>query len=223
MSVSSVTSSLAQLILQAPCRHPIRVGINGVDASGKTILATSLTESLRGSGRKVIQVSIDGFHNPKTIRYRKGRNSPEGFYRDSFDNSGIIKYVLRPLGPGGNLKYKTAIFDFKTDSIIKASILKAKNDSILLMEGVFLFHSKLVQYWDLKIFVDVDFDTALRRAIERDREYLGSREQVIEKYKKRYMPGEKLYFQEVNPKTIADIVIDNNDFNNPVIKRCLFL
>lgn len=220
MSVSSVASGLAQFILQTSRRHPIRVGINGIDASGKTVFAASLGESLCGSGRQVIQVSIDSFHNPKAIRYKKGRNSPEGFYRDSFNNSAIIEHVLNPLGPGGNLKYKTAFFDFKTDSVIDSEALDARRDAILVMEGIFLFHPALENYWDIKIFIDVRFDVALQRAIERDREYLGSEEKVIEKYKKRYIPGQILYLQEVNPKAIADVVVNNNDFSSPVIISC---
>jgi uridine kinase len=66
--------------------HPVRVGIDGVDGVGKTTLANELVDPLRQRGLPVIRASIDGFHHPRTVRYRRGRSSPEGYYRDSFND-----------------------------------------------------------------------------------------------------------------------------------------
>lgn len=61
-----------------------RVGIDGVDGAGKTIFADELAVALRGFGRPAVRVSLDGFHNPRHVRYRGGRSSPEGFWLDSY-------------------------------------------------------------------------------------------------------------------------------------------
>ena len=60
-----------------------------------------------------------------------------------------------------------------------------------------------------------EYANTIKRASERDQYYLGKKEEVIEMYKKKYIPGQELYFKEANPKEKADIIIDNNDFNNP--------
>ena len=73
-----------------------RVGIDGVDGSGKTFLADELAVALEAHGVPVARVSVDGFHNPRDIRYSKGRESPEGFVRDSYDYDRFIALVLRP-------------------------------------------------------------------------------------------------------------------------------
>ena len=199
--------------------HPLRVGIDGVDASGKTVLANALGDYLKCSERMIIRASVDGFHNPKSIRYRTGANSPEGYYKDSFNNQAIIDNLLVPLGELGNLKYRKAIFDFRTDREVVSPIQTAKTDSILIMEGVFLFRPELVEYWDLRILVDADFKTTVARALKRDGYYLGSEQNIIEKYNKRYVPGQQIYFREANPKEMAHIIIDNNDFENPIITK----
>ena len=59
------------------------LAIDGVDAAGKTIFAAKLSEELRKRNHTVIEASMDGFHNPRAIRYRMGRDSPEGYYKDS--------------------------------------------------------------------------------------------------------------------------------------------
>ena len=199
--------------------HPTRVGIDGVDASGKTSMANELAEKLRPSGRQIIRVSVDDFHNPRAIRYQKGQNSPEGYYFDSFNYEAIVSKVLKPLGPDGDLSYEKAVFDFKTDARISSPREVAKRDAILLMDGIFLFRPELVNFWDLKVFLDVDFETTFRRAIKRDGYYLGSEQETISKYTERYVPGQKLYLQEARPKDRADIVIDNTDLANPAITK----
>jgi hypothetical protein len=55
------------LIAQRP-GHPLRVGIDGITASGKTTLARALAAAIRQRGRPVIQLSMDGFlHAGKVV------------------------------------------------------------------------------------------------------------------------------------------------------------
>jgi uridine kinase len=221
MKKEALIKYLGDIIMSAKSRHPLRVGIDGVDASGKTYLANALADYLQTKERPIIRASIDGFHKPKSIRYQKGRNSPEGYYKDSFNNRAIIDNLLAPLGPDCNLQYTTAVFNFKTDSKVVIKPQSANPNSILIMEGVFLFRPELVKYWDLKIFLTSDFKTTVARAAKRDAWYLGSEKDVIEKYNQRYVPGQQLYIKEANPELAADIVIDNNDFENPIVVKSL--
>ena len=219
MKQAELIKYLAEIILNTKRHHPIRVGIDGVDASGKTTLANLLADYLKSQNVDIIRASIDGFHNPKSIRYKKGRNSPEGYYKDSFNNQAIIDNLLAPLGENENLQYKKAIFDFKTDSEVVLPVETANKDSILIMDGVFLFRPELVNYWDLKIFIEADFKITVSRATKRDGYYLGSEQEILDKYNQRYVPGQQLYFHEAHPQETADIIIENSDFENPVITK----
>ncbi|MBS3122452.1 hypothetical protein J4434_06235 [Candidatus Woesearchaeota archaeon] len=219
MKQAELIKYLAEIILNTKRHHPIRVGIDGVDASGKTTLANLLADYLKSQNVDIIRASIDGFHNPKSIRYKKGRNSPEGYYKDSFNNQAIIDNLLAPLGENENLQYKKAIFDFKTDSEVVLPVETANKDSILIMDGVFLFRPELADYWDLKIFIEADFKITVSRATKRDGYYLGSEQEILDKYNQRYVPGQQLYFHEAHPQETADIIIENSDFENPVITK----
>lgn len=219
MKRQELLNQLSAAILGITIDHPLRVAIDGVDGSGKTYLADELAENLKKSARQIIRVSVDKFHNPREVRYQKGRNSPEGYYFDSFNNNSVIETVLKPLGPSGNFQYKKAVFDYKTDSEITSPPEQANRDAILLMDGIFLQRPELVNYWDLKIFLDVDFHHTVARAVKRDGWYLGSEQETTAIYNERYVPGQELYFQETKPKKNADIVVDNSDFSNPIILK----
>ena len=214
MKRQALLKQLTEMINRVKLDHPIRVAIDGVDAAGKTNLADEFAKELKIYDRQVIRASIDGFHNPKEIRYSKGRNSPAGYYLDSFNNQAIIQNLLAPLGPGGNRLFKKTTFDFRSDKAITTPVELADNAAVLIMDGVFLLRPVLVDCWDFKIFLDVDFDITLQRAIERD-SFMGSEAEIVSKYNERYIPGQKLYLKEAKPKQKADIVIDNNDLLNP--------
>jgi uridine kinase len=210
MDRSDALAELTRRISAVKRPHPVRVAVDGVDAAGKTILADELAHRLLSSGARVIRASIDGFHNPREIRYRHGADSPEGYYRDSFDYDALKLLLLVPLGPGGNRIYRTSAFYFRTDSPAPAAPMQAAPDSILLFDGVFLLRPELISFWDYKIFVHADPETALRRARLRDRGLFGTPQQAEARYRARYIPGQKIYLERVRPQSLADSVVDNN-------------
>mgnify|MGYP000880814304 CR=1 FL=1 len=217
MTRQQVIHELTQSLLSFKRTVPLRVGIDGIDAAGKTSLANELAEELRKLGHPVLRASIDGFHNPKEIRHQRGSLSPEGYYYDSFNYNLLTTYLLQPLEPQGNRHIRLIAFDFKTEQETAAEELTVTNDHILIFEGVFLFRPELLRYWDVKIFVEVDFETSLNRALERDLYLFESKEEIERRYKERYIPGQKIYLVSETPQQKADIVIDNNDFMNPAI------
>ncbi len=213
-----LVEQVAHQIAATKRTHPFRVAIDGVDAAGKTTLANELVGPLEKRNRPVIRASIDGFHNPRLVRYRRGKDSPEGYFYDSFDLEALKTYLLKPLGPGGNGQYQTAVFDFRTDSRIFPAKQQAQANSILLFDGVFLLRPEHIGCWDFTVFLDVDFDVVIERAARRDLALFGSAEQVRERYRTRYIPGQKIYLNTCQPRARADVLIDNNDLMNPRIR-----
>ena len=78
-------SRLAEAVGSVTIAHPTRVAVDGPPAAGKTTLADELAVVLRAQGREVIRASIEGFLLPRSQRYRRGEDSAEGCYHDSFD------------------------------------------------------------------------------------------------------------------------------------------
>ena len=214
---SQFLEELASQVIQIEQPHPLRVAIDGPDAAGKTTLAQELIEPLQSYGRPVIHASIDGFHNPARIRYRRGINSPEGYYHDSFNYHALTASLLTPLGPGGSRQYVSSVFDYRADTEVKIPIQVAEANAVLLFDGVFLLRSELLEYWDYTIFVEAAFEVTLARAEQRDAGLFDNAEEIRRRYEQRYIPGQKLYFDECRPKERAKVVVDNNDPQNPVM------
>ena len=219
MRRSDLLRELALRIATVSRPHPVRVAIDGVDAAGKTSLADELVAPLKELGLPVIRVSIDRFHNSASVRKQRGADSPEGYYRDSFNYAGLIEAVLAPLGPGGTGRFRRAIFDYRTDAAVDAPCEEAPARAVLLFDGVFLLRPELRAYWDFSIFVHADFATTVGRAERRDRESFGSASEVRRKYQARYVPGQQLYLREVAPQQLAALVVDNNDPADPQIRH----
>jgi uridine kinase len=119
------------------------VGVDGVTASGKTTLADELADALSTQGRQVIRASVDDFHNPPEVRYRRGRMSPEGYYLDAFDYASLRALLLEPLGPGGDRRYLTGGFGQPDGSGAGFEEQVAARDAIVIVDGVFLFRPEL--------------------------------------------------------------------------------
>lgn len=194
-----------------------RLAVDGPDTAGKTTLAGELAVAIADRGRPVVRASIDGFHRPAQERYRQGDLSPEGYYQDSFDLVRLRSELLDPLGPGGKREYRTAVFDHMNDRPVEPARLAAAEDTVLIFDGVFLQRSELASCWDRVVYVDISEEEVLRRALSRDTPLMGPG--VRERYLRRYLPAQRLYCDEVRPREQADVVIDNNDPDNPLVVR----
>ena len=214
-----ILSQLVDIIVSFNPFHPLRVAIDGIDNAGKTTLANELAPLIEQRGRAVIRASIDGFHRPRQERYSRGPDSAEGYYEDSFDYTTLREELLVPLGPDGNLHYRSATFDVRRDISLSTPERVASPNAILLFDGVFLLRPELVEQWDYRLFVEVTMEEALRRAMKRDLPLFGTPEGVQARYLQRYFPGQQLYFQAVHPRQRADVVVENN---NPAYPRLIF-
>src|ERR1700680_1704752 len=206
-------TELAQRLVAVSPDRTIRVAIDGVDGAGKTTFADELGSSGSALGRPVIRASVDGFHNPRVVRYQRGRHSPEGYFEDSYNYAALRKYLLDPLRPGGCRRDRPAFFDHVTDDAVPVVEVEALPRSILLIDGIFLHRPELLAYWDVSIFLRTDFAVSVARCASRD----GSSPDPAAPSNRRYVEGQRLYLQGCQPEAKATVVIDYNDLSAPTI------
>jgi len=209
----AVIAQVADAILARP--HVRRVAVDGTDGAGKTAFAAELTHELTLRGLTVIRASVDDFHHPRAVRYRRGRASPDGFFEDSYDYGGLKRWLLDPLGPSGDGRFRRALHDVETDESIDDNEETAPPGALLLLEGIFLHRDELRGYWDYSVFLDVAFDVAIPRGAARD----GGDPDPASTYNRRYVEGQRIYFARCRPSERASIVIDNTDLTTPRIVR----
>lgn len=199
--------------------HPLRVAIDGRTACGKSTFARALCASLEAQGQHVLHTTIDGFHNPKAVRYARGRLSAEGYYRDARDLAAIRRELLDPLAPGGDRMIRTGTFDLDADVPLSLAQVRVPPETILLVDGTFLARPELAPCWDQHLFLVTSRDAARARGVERDAVSTGDRALAEALYDQRYLPAFDLYAGEAHPETQADIVIDLEDFASPCVRR----
>ena len=217
MQQDELIETIAGKIAHIRTAHPLPVAVDGIDASGKTVFADELAQSLVKSQRPVIRVSVDGFHLPKAVRWQKGPLSPEGYYQDSFDYPALIENLLLPLAPQGCRRYRAAVFDLRQDCSLDLPWQTAEDDAILIFDGIFLHRPVLLPHWDVTLFLQVEFDNAVLRGVARDRDLFTTQEECLLRYEQRYVPGQKTYLKEACPLDKAHILIDNNNLDEPEI------
>ncbi|MGW2158345.1 cytidylate kinase family protein [Nonomuraea sp. NPDC001699] len=211
-------SRLAEAVRSVTIAHPLRVAIDGPPAAGKTTLADELAVVLRAQDRDVVRACIDDFLFPSAQRYRRGRYSAEACYFDAHDNAALCRVLLDPLGPGGDRRFRHAVYDRDSDTQSLPPAMTAAADAVLLFDGVFLLRPELVDRWDLRIFVSVPFEQTVDRARDRAAALTGSSADtaVIERsWHNRYIPSQQLYFATARPTDHADIIVYNDQIQRP--------
>jgi uridine kinase len=178
------------------------VGVNGIDCSGKTTFAKALEGYLKTKGHPTQIIAIDDFLNPKTIRY-SGSNPADNYYNKSFNTKKLIEKLLKPISEKINVAARLKSVDPKTDkyNVLKRYIINA--DTIVILEGVFIYKKDTAPYIDYKIYLDVPFGECLNRAIARDSA------EIYTRYDAKYLPAQDKYIKECAPASQSDLVIDN--------------
>jgi uridine kinase len=170
-----------------------------------------------GRGRPVIRASVDDFHNPRAVRYARGRHSPDGFYLDSYDYNALRQLLLDPLSPDGSGRFIAKRFDLENDKPIDWPSQQAEPTAALIIDGIFLHRPELHPYWDLSIFLQVNFEISIPRGAQRGTDF-GSPD-LEAPANRRYVDGQKRYLAECTPAQRADIVIDYNDLTVPKLLK----
>lgn len=195
---------------------PFRVAINGIQGTGKTVFASKLTHYLQAQSCHAIHISIDGYHHPRAMRYRQGRDSAQGYYDDCYNETAFVDKVLRA-SQATPASYVPAIFDLATDTALQMAALPLEPEAILIVDGAFLLKPLYRPHWDLVVYLHTDVATARQRGIARDKALLGGEKAAEQKYLKRYHLASELYIRDNAPQNHADYIFDNSDFDDLVV------
>jgi uridine kinase len=195
----------------------LRVGIDGFTAAGKTSFGHELAEQISRAGRPTLRPCLDDFKKPWRDRHLYDRELGEGYYRNAYDYAAVIELLLEPGGPDGSGKCVLCSIDPLTQVNHTSVKTRAAANAVLVVDGVFAFRPEINDYWDFRIWINVDPETSVRRGGERDQYWAGSEAETL--HRTRYLPAERLYLAQVDPLKLVDVVIDNTDFSRPRLLR----
>jgi uridine kinase len=196
----------------------LRVAVDGRTCAGKTSFGHELAAALRGLGRPTMRASLDDFKNPWREARELGydRLTGEGYYRNAYDFRSAQDLLLGPAGPGGSGAVALCGHDPLTGEDHRGEVISAPPDAVLIVDSVFALRPEYNEFWEYRIWLEVDAGLALRRGIARDAAREGT-EGATRVHRDRYGAAEAIYLADVDPLRLADLVIDNQDFARPRI------
>ncbi len=187
------------------------LAVDGPDGAGKTQFADDLALAFERAGFAVFRASVDDFHRPRELRYRAGRYSAEGYYRDAFDYSVLRRVLLEPFRMGGSTGFQLRGFDLERDMPVESAWVTGPADAILIVDGVFLNRFELRGAWNFSIWLDADPKVRFARTVERDRADPSPKAES----NLRYSEAQRLYVRDAHPNTTASAIVDNTDPDAP--------
>jgi uridine kinase len=184
------------------------VGVSGIDGSGKTFLAAKLARAVEARGLRVAAIGIDPWQNPQPIRFG-GPDAGKHFYEHAIRFDALFAELVDPLVANRSLRLLTR--GIRTDrDVWDELVYDFKDVDVVLLEGILLFRRALTGRFDLRVWIDCSFATAVRRALARNVEGL-SAERLIEDYEHIYHAAQRYHFAADAPRAAADLVLLNDE------------
>lgn len=194
---------------QIPVEQSLLVGISGIDASGKGLVANKLAERL--SAFSVAVINADGWLNLPHVRFSRHADADHDrhFYENALRLDEMFERLILPLKQNRSINL-TADYAEETATEFRAHSYVFDDIDIILLEGIFIFKPSYVDYFDLKVWVECSFETAMKRAITRSQEGLTEAE-TITAYESIYFPAQRLHFRLDSPQTASDLILQNDE------------
>lgn len=207
-SLLQLSTEIISKARQMPAENSFLVGISGIDAGGKGFIARQVATQLEAAEFRVALINVDGWLNLPQLRFSKddpGRH----FYDNALRLDEMFERLVLPLKTDRSINV-TVDFAEETATDYRPHRYDFNNIDVILLEGIFLFKRKYVQHFELKVWIECSFDTALQRAISRQQEGL-NRDETIAAYKTIYFPAQRYHFQMDEPRVAADVVFMNDE------------
>lgn len=165
------------------------VAVSGFGGSGKTTLAEKLKNHFKDS----TWIQLDNF----IVNRAKGDNWDSGYDWNRLES------VLKDVRDGKELHYQ--FYDWHKDALtgwIDVSPLP----KLIIVEGIRLLQTKLLPYFDVRVWIDCPIEIASQLGIERDRKN-GVDENHIAEWQTNWIPKDKTFYSMFKPDENADFLI----------------
>lgn len=191
----------------APARRSLLVAISGIDGSGKGFVSARLEAALLKRGFRTALLNIDGWLRLPLERFSDS-DQAEHFYRHAIRFDALFSDLVLPLRDHRARRVTMDVVE-ETATRPRPHTYNFENVDVILLEGIFLLKRRLCAHYDLSIWVDCSFATALERAVARAQEGLG-RKDTIRAYRTIYFPAQEIHLSRDGPREAATMIIRND-------------
>lgn len=205
--LSPVVDAIAAGRDAAPAERSLLAAVSGIDGCGKGYLTARLVADLEARGLRVAGINIDGWLNLPRVRFSK-TDPAEHFYRHAIRFDDLFAQLVLPLREHRSVRHE-ADFAEETATAYRKQLYEFHDVDVIVLEGIYLLKRERRAPYDLSVWIDCTFETALERALARGQEHL-DREATIAAYRTIYFPAQEIHFARDEPRRSASLVVPND-------------
>jgi uridine kinase len=195
----------ARRVVSVP--RAVLAAVTGIDASGKGYFTARLARSLRTNGLRTATINIDAWLNLPAIRFSDA-NPAEHFYQRAIRFGPMFTDLVFPLRTRRSLRLEAPVAA-ETATGYRPYLYDFQDIDVILLEGIYLLKRQFQAYYDLSVWIECGFETALERAVARAQEGLTT-ERTVAAYKRIYFPAQEIHIARDDPKAAATLTVTND-------------
>ena len=120
----------------------------------------------------------------------------------------LFRSLVLPLRERRSLRIE-ADFAAETATEYRKQTYAFDDVDIIALEGIYLLKRALRAHYDLSLWIECSFQTALERALARGQEGLSS-DATVEAYRTIYFPAQEIHFARDDPRAAATAIVIND-------------
>jgi len=198
----------------APARRLI--AIDGVDGSGKSMLADRLLGVLSQMGTPAVLLRVDDFRRPIAWG-QDARREADVYYEDYYDLALLDRGARAFMA--GDPGFEIPVFDARTERHQGRRAIAFGGASLALVEGVFAQRVEAVRELAAIVYIETSRDEARRRILARDTARGRTVADVTHRIDARYFPAQDRYAREHDPLAHVDALIVHERAGAPTLAR----
>lgn len=209
-TTAMISERIIDLRQRTPRRRSVLVAISGIDGCGKSSLTASIADALQMTGLRVATINVDDWLNLPHIRFSQAEPAVN-FYRHAIRFDAMFGQLVLPLRERRSLTLETDAAGATDSEEYHRHLYQCSNIDVILLEGIYLLKRAFQQgYYDLSVWLDCSFITALKRAGERFWQNQSATE-TLNTYRSVYFPAQQIHFALDDPATAAHIIASSDE------------
>ena len=212
----AVLQTIVDEILDArssiPSQRSLSTAISGIDAGGKGYFTERLVGALQTKGLRTVAINADAWLNLKRF---DASDPAEHYYHHAIRFEEMFAELVLPLRDHRSLRVEIDYAD-ETATEYRRRTYEFEEVDVIALEGIYLLKRAFLAHYDLSVWIECGFETALERALSRGQEGLPP-EETIRDYRTIYVPAQEIHFQRDDPKAEATLVINNDPRLGPIV------
>jgi uridine kinase len=192
---------------RVPAHESMLVAVSGIDGSGKGYVTERIIACIQRKSLHAVTVNVDGWLNFPSRRFHKERPE-EHFYRHAIRFDDMFEQLILPLKRQRSIRVEADLAE-ETATVYHRHVYDFRDVDVIVLEGIYLLKRAFRRYYNLALWVNCSFETALIRALRREQEGLSPNE-TIQAYQTIYFLAQYIHFALDDLRSSADAILDND-------------